>query len=308
MTACLAEQGLSSCEICRGEDIVTHAGTVCAEATLCPHLAQCKSCGGTGFLRTRDAGGYEVMAYCARAGIGRRVARFNQMALPARFHDVRLASYEARGAAPNNQRQMRAIVEALRDRLIDAQRPDGSIEPGIRGLGLSGTPGVGKTHLLCALARELTIDYGIVVRYADFSSLLWDLKSRFDQGSGEAALLGPLIDADVLVLDEVGKGKASEWDISIIDALVAGRYNRRKTIVFATNYAFTAAPSVVDLNRAASSARAGGGLSHLETLKDRVHDRVFSRLCEMCDLVTVIGPDQRKASNASVAEGARSPR
>lgn len=304
MTGCLAEEGNNSCDLCRGEDIVTVAGAARAEASLCAHLASCTTCGGTGFVRTRDEKGYEVMGFCARAGIARRVARFNEMALPARFHDVRLASYEARGAPPNNQRQMRAIVEGLRDRLIDAQRPDGSIEPGIRGLGLSGTPGVGKTHLLCALARELTIDYGMVVRYADFSNLLWDLKSRFDQGSGEAALLGPLIDADVLVLDEVGKGKASEWDISIIDALVAGRYNRRKTIVFATNYPFTAAPALVDLNRAAISARASG-LSQLETLKDRVHDRVFSRLCEMCDLVTVIGPDQRKAS---LAEGARSQR
>ncbi len=305
MTACLAELGMNTCESCRGEDIVTRAGAQYAEASLCPHLGQCTTCHGTGFLRTRDAAGYEVMAHCARAGIVRRVARFNEMALPARFHDMRLASYEARGGPHNNQRQMRAIVEGLRDRLIDAQRPDGSIAPGIRGLGLSGTPGVGKTHLLCALARELTIDYGMVVRYADFSNLLWDLKSRFQQGSGEAALLGPLIDADVLVLDEVGKGKASEWDISIVDALVAGRYNRRKTIVFATNYAFADAAGGVDMNQAASGARAGGGLNHLETLKDRVHDRVFSRLCEMCELVTVIGPDQRKASLPHPSRSAR---
>ncbi len=305
MSACLAELGVTACEWCRGEDIVTRAGPERAEAKLCRHLDACPTCRGTGFLRTRDANGYEVMGSCARGGIVRRVARFNEMALPARFHDVRLASYEARGGPQNNQRQMRAIVEALRDRLIDAQRPDGAIEPGIRGLGLSGTPGVGKTHLLCALARELTIDYGMVVRYADFSNLLWDLKSRFEQGSGEASLLAPLIDADVLVLDEVGKGKASEWDISIIDALVAGRYNRRKTIVFATNYAFAETAGGVDMNRAASGARSGGGLSHLETLKDRVHDRVFSRLCEMCELVTVIGPDQRKASLPDAARGAR---
>jgi DNA replication protein DnaC len=304
MAACLAEQGNPTCELCRGEDIVTVAGSARAEASLCGHLGSCRACGGTGYVRTTDARGYEVMGHCARAAIARRVSRFNEMALPARFHDVRLASYEARSGPPNNQRQMRAIVEGLRDRLIDAQRPDGSIEPGIRGLGLSGTPGVGKTHLICALARELTIDYGMVVRYADFSNLLWDLKSQFEKGAGEGALLGPLIDADVLVLDEVGKGKASEWDISIVDALVAGRYNRRKTIVFATNYAFSAAPAVVDLNRAAMTARSSG-IGQLETLKDRVHDRVFSRLCEMCDLVTVIGPDQRKAS---IAEGARSPR
>ncbi len=296
MTVCLAETGMPSCPLCRGEDIVTLAGSERAEASLCQHLSQCKSCGGTGFLRTRDAAGYEVMGHCARSGIVRRVSRFNEMALPARFHDVRLASYEARGGPHNNQRQMRGIVEELRDHLIDAKRPDGSIEPGVRGLGLSGTPGVGKTHLLCALARELTIDHGMLVRYADFSNLLWGLKSRFEQGSGEGALLAPLIEADVLILDEVGKGKASEWDISIVDALVAGRYNRRKTIVFATNYAFADTAGSVDMNRAASGTRAGGGLNHLETLKDRVHDRVFSRLCEMCELVTVIGPDQRKVA------------
>ncbi len=304
MGTCLAESGQETCELCRGEDIVTRAGSERAEAALCEHLARCPACRGTGFLRTTDAHGYEVMAPCARGGVVRRVRLYNEMALPARFHDVRLNAYEARPGSDSNQRQMRSIVEALRDRLIDAQRPDGSIEPGIRGLGLSGEPGVGKTHLICALARELTVDYGMTVRYADFSTLLWDLKSRFEQGSGEASLLAPLIDADVLVLDEVGKGKASEWDISIIDALVAGRYNRRKTIVFATNYAFTEAPALVDMNRAAGALR-GGGMSHLETLKGRVHDRVFSRLCEMCELVTVVGPDQRKARLAESSRSAR---
>ena len=298
MTTCLAELGVTSCDRCRGEDILTRAGDTRAVGELCPHLNACATCGGSGYVRGRDADGYEFMRACGRAGIALRVARFNDAALPARFHDARLSGYEAAATPGNNQKAMRGLVEGLRDRLIDAQRSDGSIEPGVRGLGLAGSPGVGKTHLLCALTRELTIDFGMAVRYADFSGLLWDLKARFESGAGEAALLGPLIDADVLVLDEVGKGKASEWDISIVDALVTGRYNRRKTIVFATNYAFAGDTGSTDLNRAALASRSGGG-PVAESLRDRVHDRVFSRLAEMCDWVTLVGPDARRSPAAS---------
>lgn len=290
MTGCLAEAGLHGCPICGGDDIVLSPGVAFAEASVCRHLAGCTRCAGQGFVRSRDSEGYEVMAECGRAGIARRVRRFNDMHLPARYHDVRLSTWSPPPGARGEQAAAHAAVVRLRERLGAAQRADGSLDPGVRGLGLSGPPGVGKTHLLCGLASDLVVEGGLDVRYADFATLLWDLKTRYERGTGETELLAPLVQADVLLIDEVGKGKASDWELGILDALVAGRYNRRKTVVFATNFAFGEA-SPRQLKERTDFQR--------ESLRDRVGDRVFSRLAEMCEWLPLDGEDLRRAATAS---------
>lgn len=295
MAECLAEAKGTACTKCGGDDIVLRAGMEFAQAELCPHLQQCALCHGSGYRAGRDAEGYDVMRPCGRIHIVRRIQRFNAMGLPARYHTARLSQWKPTVAGEPEQLKAHAAVVRLRDRLLAAVQSDGSLAPGVRGLGLSGPPGVGKTHLLCGLASDLVTECGILVRYTDFATLLWDLKSRYDRGTGEGELLGPLLDADLLVIDEVGKGKASEWELGILDALVAGRYNRRKTTVFATNFAF----AEVDPRQ----ARARDALQR-ESLRDRVGDRVFSRLYEMCDLLAV-GADARDATGVLNARGLR---
>ena len=42
----------------------------------------------------------------------------------------------------------------------------------------------------------------------------------------------------VLILDELGKGKNSEWEMNIIDKIIHQRYNAKKKTIFTTNYSF----------------------------------------------------------------------
>lgn len=297
MAGCAAQEG-DNCPICGGEGVVTRAGRELAEAALCSHIAACGTCGGSGFAKGRDEGGYEVVRPCAAEGLRRRVGLFNGAGVPAAYHGSKLDTYQARGG---NQSEIVFQFLHLYERLQVSVLPGGKLAPRTRGIGLSGPPGVGKTHLLTAMARDLVVNLGVAVKFSDFSSLLWNLKAGFDAGRGTGELLQPLIDAEVLFIDEMGKGRATEWELTVVDSLVSERYNRSLTTFFATNYPFRAGDAA-SFNAAGGRGRAE---PRLEALADRVGDRVYSRLQEMCQLLVLTGPDSRAVAPVPVAPGPR---
>lgn len=279
MPAGCAAQAESSCPLCDGEGVVVTAEEALAHAALCSHVLACKTCKGKGFLPKFDAAGYEVLSPCEMQGLRLRIQRYNQAALPAAFAAATLDSWKPRTPAQANIHRRVGEWQAwvLRQGL-DAQ---GKLPRQLRGIGLTGAPGVGKTHLMAALARSLTLELGVAVRFADFSQLLWDLKAGFQSGKGEADLVAPLATVDVLFVDELGKGRASEWEISILDSIVSARYNRGLTTFFSTNYPLQA------------RLDSHGKKLATESLADRVGERIASRLSAMCDVFEVDGVDQR---------------
>jgi len=108
----------------------------------------------------------------------------------------------------------------------------------------------------------------------------------FERGSGAADVLSPLVDVDVLAIDELGKGRNTEFEGTVVDEVVSRRYNANTTLLGTTNY--EPGPSTgygsANLSRPGSTA---------PRLVDRLGDRVYSRIEEMCDFVGVQGDDYR---------------
>jgi DNA replication protein DnaC len=110
----------------------------------------------------------------------------------------------------------------------------------------------------------------------------------------ELEILKPVFEAEVLVLDELGASKPTDWVWDTVAHILNTRYNDRRTTIITTNYS-NFAPLAADANGSRAAIRE-------ETLGDRIGERMRSRLQEMCVVVEMTGEDFRqKVKRASFA-------
>ncbi|MDQ1524598.1 MAG: replication protein DnaC [Pyrinomonadaceae bacterium] len=197
---------------------------------------------------------------------GGRTKMLEGARIPRRYDGCSLHNYFP---APNNGTQLKAFNYAFR--LV---REFPAVD---RGLLFMGTVGVGKTHLSVAILRGL-MERGVPCLFYEFGSLLKEIQDSYNKIShtSELRLLAPVYQAEVLVLDELGASKPTDWVRDTMMQIIGTRYNDKKLTIFTTNY--------LDARRAATD----------ETLEDRVGVRLRSRLFEMCKTVHIEGEDYRR--------------
>ncbi|MBA3321986.1 MAG: ATP-binding protein [Pyrinomonadaceae bacterium] len=186
--------------------------------------------------------------------------------IPRRYEECSLVNYQP---ANNNGSQLQAFNYAYR---LGRDYP--SVD---RGLLFMGTCGVGKTHLATAILRGL-IDKGVRCLFFEFGALLKEIQDSYNSISQTSALkvLAPVYEAEVLVLDELGASKPTDWVRDTMMQIIGTRYNNRRLTVFTTNY--------LDARRHSAD----------EILEDRIGVRLRSRLYEMCKTVIIEGEDNRR--------------
>jgi DNA replication protein DnaC len=220
--------------------------------------------------------GYRYVRPCPCRGIEHRVHRFNQARLPARG-GLRFEDF-----VPKNAGQQDALSVA--ETTARKYRPDAPS----KGFIVAGPVGSGKTHLLCATLRYLTLEAGAAGRYVEISFLFSEIRKGFEERKNGLDAILSLVNADVLAIDELGKGRGSPFEMDTLDELIARRYNSNRTTLFATNF-------VVDPERATVPRRGDGYQSYDASLarerpgetllSERVGERISSRLHEMCHRV-----------------------
>lgn len=187
--------------------------------------------------------------------------------IPRRYDQCSLQNYYP---VKGNGTQLRAFQYAWR---LAREYP--AID---RGLVLMGTVGVGKTHLSVAILRELIEKKGINCLFYEFGTLLKEIQNSYNPVSqtSELKVLAPVFEAEVLVLDELGASKPTDWVRDTMMQIINTRYNDKKLTIFTTNY--------LDKRRKEND----------ETLEDRIGVRLRSRLYEMCRTVQIEGEDYRR--------------
>jgi DNA replication protein DnaC len=233
----------------------------------------CLLCDDTGWKEVEVGGNRRVMrCECWRTEAGRlRLGRSN---IPRRYHHCTLANFEA-----YNDSLTRAVN--LAQRVVETF-PGG--EAADRGLLLMGMPGVGKTHLAVAILKKCIVDRAAQGLFYTTSDLLALLRSTYtgEEKTTESQVLRAITTADVLVLDELGRERATEWRDEMLHLIVNTRYSERRLTIFTTNF---------DI---------GSDVSDPDTLQCRVGFRVYSRLHEMCEFIHLDAADYReRPQNAS---------
>jgi DNA replication protein DnaC len=162
------------------------------------------------------------------------------------------------------------------------------------GLLLMGPCGVGKTHLAVAALKQIVLR-GHSGLFYDYRELLKEIQNSYSEESQatEMGVLEPVLNAEVLVLDDVGSSKPSLWALETVGHVLNTRYNENRVTLLSTN--FLDSDAAPNSSSAAAPRVAGLRAPVLEdSLTDRLGKRIRSRLYEMCRTVEILAPDYRK--------------
>jgi DNA replication protein DnaC len=132
---------------------------------------------------------------------------------------------------------------------------------------LVGPVGTGKTYQAYgAIRRAASCGRPTTWQAVPFADFCAELRPS---GTDPEGALKRYREADLLLVDDLGAAKSSEWVEETVYRLINARYEDVKTTVFTTNLA---------------PDKLAGGLG----------DRIASRLVETCQLVGLLGTDRRR--------------
>lgn len=226
----------------------------------------------------RPGGGYAAEPCDCRHAV-RVAALLERARIPRRYQHCLFESYETGSWSDPS------LVAAA---LMARQFVDGypATTEG-RGLLLTGSIGVGKTHLAVGILHSLIVEKGVRGLFCDYRELLKEIQHSYNPqvATTELEILRPVFEAEVLVLDEIGASKPTEWVWDTVAHILNTRYNDKRTTIITTNYADEPPGGVANGTQRAMRE---------ETLGDRIGERMRSRLAEMCVTVQMHGADFRQ--------------
>jgi len=252
-------------------------------------LENCQLCRGTGWKMVPRSDGSGNAAVPCDCGMEERARRAMERAhIPKRYEHCDFESYVTDLA--DGQTWTSQHAQSLKQAKYITQRfvadYPGATEKGLLFMGPSG---VGKTHLAVAALKEM-IRRGHQGLFCDYRELLKEIQASYNPASEstEMGILEPVRTAEILVLDDLGASKPSDWVRDVVGIVLNSRYNEKRTTIITTNF--------FDRVETKEGVLPNGRkiVNRDETLADRISDRMRSRLYEMCRTVEVFAPDFRR--------------
>lgn len=238
--------------------------------------AVCEKCQGSGWVvRERDGLSGAERCDCLQANRPQQLLR--DANIPPNYRNSSVDNFIIPRDNPIAGTQMADIVMKVRRYVREFPAPD---KPGLLFIG---SPGTGKTHLAVAALREL-IAKGFEGVFFDYQNLLDRIRSSFDKASGtsDREAYRVALDTDILLLDDLGAHRVTEFTEDTITSIITYRCNQKKALIATTN-----------LREQELGDRRGTGLdgdvNSRYFLEERIGMRARSRLFEMCRIIKMPG-------------------
>ena len=236
--------------------------------------AVCPKCGGTGFIITEHANLTGATPCDCRAQ-GRAARAEERSQIPVLYRKASFDNFVVPGNEnPTARRELTTVLLAVKQFVRDfpnEKRP---------GLLLIGETGCGKTHLAVAALREI-VAKGFEGLFCNYQTLLNDIKAGYDPASNSSSreAYETVLEAEVLLIDDLGAHRISDWVEDTINSIITYRCDNRKPVLATTNMPDPDAGSVTIQRSALDKPE------YRRTLAEQIGGRARSRLFEMCTVI-----------------------
>jgi DNA replication protein DnaC len=238
--------------------------------------AVCPICGGTGW-KIIERAGLSGAEPCRCAGEARAEALKDASGIPPNYERATLDNFQIPQDNPIARNGLGTVLMQVRGFVREFPTPE---RPGLL---LVGGTGTGKTHLAVAALKAL-IEKGHQGLFLDYQRLLERIRSSYDKTSGisDRDAYSSALEVDVLLLDELGAHRMSDWVEDTITAIVTHRANYKKPLIATTNL-----PDENMTGKVIAYQGPGGTPVYEKSLTEVIGARARSRLFEMCRVVNM---------------------
>lgn len=184
--------------------------------------------------------GYDMAKPCnCKQTVEKRMNSRLQFAnIPENFKDVKFSNYEVN--IFNDEADTKKSLEALKAAQYYVDNFDEMKKDGKGLYFYSACKGSGKTRLALSIANEL-IEKSVMVKFTTSLQILNEIKNTYNQNNNEYCpsekrLIEQIISAEVLIIDDFGTEKGSDWVNEKFYDIINGRYMGKKPTIITANY------------------------------------------------------------------------